>query len=222
MTRAHRFPRRLARRAQRGISLIFALMALVILGLAAVALTRSVDTSTLIMGNLGFKHDAVVASSAGAEQAMAWLEGKVADPTALDADLPANGYYANSLPSLDPAGNRSSAANQLALVNWDGNCMGRAAGTYTTCTTLPANGSSINGNQVQWVITRLCSGPGPSAGTNYCIRPGSSSSGEAKDKGELQPDGRFKNSIARPDYRSIVRVVGPRNTVSFTETLVHF
>ena len=65
---------RATRRAQRGMSMLFALMALVILGLGAVALTRSVDTGTLIMGNLGFKQDTLAASSSGAEQAIAWLQ----------------------------------------------------------------------------------------------------------------------------------------------------
>lgn len=216
-----RFPRPPRRsRQQRGISLIFALMALVILGLAAVALTRSVDTSTLVMGNLSFKQDAVVASASAAEQAMAWLETNIADPDALDEDIPKSGYYALARQELDPTGNSMDPARPL--VNWDGKCMGRDPATYSNCEVLPVSGTVVNGNQVQWVITRLCSTTGPATGTNYCIRPATSSTADTKDRGALEPGGRFKNTIATPYYRIIVRVVGPRNTVSFTETMVHF
>ena len=40
---------------QRGLVLFFALIALVAMSLAALALVRSVDTSTLISGNLAFR-----------------------------------------------------------------------------------------------------------------------------------------------------------------------
>ena len=46
------------RRAQRGVSLLFALMALAAMLLAAVALVRSVDSGALVLGNLGFKQEA--------------------------------------------------------------------------------------------------------------------------------------------------------------------
>ena len=37
-----------------------------------------------------------------------------------------------------------------------------------------------------------------------------------------QPGGRLTTGQASPYYRIIVRVEGPRNTVSYTESLVHF
>ena len=45
------------RRAARGASLVFAMITVVALSLAAVALVRSVDTGLNILGNLGFKQD---------------------------------------------------------------------------------------------------------------------------------------------------------------------
>ena len=42
------------RRAARGASLVFAMITVVALSLAAVALVRSVDTGLNILGNLGF------------------------------------------------------------------------------------------------------------------------------------------------------------------------
>jgi Tfp pilus assembly protein PilX len=220
MIRAHHFTAG-KRHLQRGVSMLFALLALVIMGLGAIALTRSVDTGTLIMGNLSFHNDALVASSAGAETAMTWLNNNQAG-TKLNATDTTQGYYAASTDSLDPTGTRTSTAKPLPIVNWDGNCMGLAAGTYSTCAVVPFKAPQVNGNQVQYVIQRLCdAATAPGAG-NYCVRPTGTSSGTAKDRGELQPGGRLTGGQASPYYRIIVRVEGPRNTVSYTETFVHF
>ena len=66
-----RYPAR--RTAQRGVSLLFALMALAAMLLAAVALVRSVDSGALVLGNLGFKQEATQAADRAAEVARAWL-----------------------------------------------------------------------------------------------------------------------------------------------------
>jgi len=58
---------------QRGVVLFFALIALLAISLAAVALIRSVDTSTMIAGNLAFKQTATTSADAGLENAIAWL-----------------------------------------------------------------------------------------------------------------------------------------------------
>ena len=212
---------RATRRAQRGMSMLFALMALVILGLGAVALTRSVDTGTLIMGNLGFKQDTLAASSSGAEQAIAWLQANVAGST-LDSDIPASGYYASSLDDIDPAANRTSAAAPLPIINWDGACMGLDSTAYSACDVLPYKGTDVNGNQVYWVITRLCDSAGATGSSNLCARPASVSTSNASERGELLPGGRISTGVTSPYYRIIVRVVGPRNTATYTESLVHF
>jgi Tfp pilus assembly protein PilV len=163
---------RVLRRAQRGISLLFSLMAMVILGFGAIALTRSIDTGTLIMGNLALKQDTLSSSATGTEQAIAWLQATItAGASTLDTTNPDFGYYANAIDKLDPTGNHSTSSNKLPLVNWDGDCMGRASSTYQTCDTLPFTGTDVNGNKVQWVITRLCDAAGAPSGTNLCVRP---------------------------------------------------
>lgn len=206
---------------QRGISLLFALMALVVIGFAAVALTRSVDTGTLIMGNLSFKNDTLVASSAGAEQAITWLQNNISS-TVLDADQTASGYYASSRDLLDPTGGKTSATDKRPLINWDGACQGAAAGTYVNCDVLPFTGTAVNGNKIQWVITRLCDTTGVPGGSNLCIRPATATTSTTSERGELTSGGRISSAVASPFYRIIVRVEGPRNTVSYTETMLHF
>jgi type IV pilus assembly protein PilX len=87
---------------------------------------------------------------------------------------------------------------------------------------LPAAGANVNNNQIQWVITRLCLTTGAAAGANLCARPPNVSTAGAKERGELMAGGRISTSVPGPYYRIIVRIAGPRNTVSFTESLVHF
>ena len=228
MKRAHHLspPRSAPRRAQRGISLLFSLMALVILGLGAVALTRSVDTGTLIMGNLGFKQDTLASSSSGTEEAITWLTTQTnAGGTVLDANITARGYYASSIDKLDPTGNRTTSTVKLPLVNWDGtNCSSFVSGSYESCSVNPYTSTNlVNNNKVQWVITRLCDQVGTPSATNLCVRPAASTSASANDMGELATNGkRFVTTISGPYYRVIVRTEGPRNTVSYTESLVHF
>lgn len=215
--RLHRVARH---RAQRGVSLLFALMALVILGLGAVALTRSVDTGTLIMGNLAFRQDAMAASGSGAEEAMQWLADNVSGTT-LNDNVPDHGYRATSTDTLDPAAGQTSADNRLAIVDWDGNCMGLDSSAYSACLE-PFRGTDVNGNKVQWLITRLCVDTGAPSAPNKCVRPPNSVSGATSDRGELGPGGRLTGGTASPYYRIVVRVDGPRNTVAYTESLVHF
>lgn len=213
---------------QQGLSMLLALIAVLLLSLTALALVRSVDTGTLIISNIGFKQDATESSAVGAENAMAWLEGQ----GALDDDLPDKGYYASSLDKLDPTGSNTTASNKLTLVDWDGtgDCPGVKAGTFASCTTKPfplatnAGASMVNGNRVQWVITRLCKTAGTLSSPNVCTKPGSTSSTvSASDRGTLDAAGRITGgSMSGPYYRIVVRSAGPRNTVSFTETIVHF
>ena len=138
---------------QRGVSLLFALIAMVALALAAVALSRSVNTGALIVGNLGFKKDALLASDQAAEQAFAWIQAHIADST-LFADNAALGYYASSLDALDPTGNQTGVATR-AVVDWNRDDCASVSGGYGSCLR-PSDPITINGNTSRYVITRLC------------------------------------------------------------------
>ncbi len=211
------------RAGQRGLSLIFAMMALVMLSLAAVALLRSVDVSSMIVGNLSFKQDATSASASAAAEALAWLQTS-AQTGSMDADIAASGYYANSQDGLDPTGRRTTSQAPLALVDWfgDGSCSYAVAGTFSACTVRAKLGTPVNGNQVRWVITRLCKTSAAISSANPCAKPATISTANASERGEVGSGGRLSGLTSSPYYRIIVRTDGARNTVSYTETLVHF
>lgn len=200
---------------QRGLSLIFALLALVALSLGAIALVRSVDTGTLVLGNLGFKQETTASTEEATEAAIAYLEGA----TSLDAnDVP--GYYASSHDTVDPTGEQGSSSTR-ELIDWDGNsCNGLS--TAGNCTlspkTVPSNGST----STQYVILRLCNATGASSATNVCLKP-TEDTGSSSKRGKLDYSdyARF-GTLSGPYYRIIVRAKGARDTISFTETIVHF
>lgn len=211
-----------ALRSQRGSALFFALIALVSLALASVALVRSVDTGTLIMGNLGFKQDATAASDQAADAAIAWITGNLAG-SALNINNQAAGYYASSIEALDPTGGGNDP--NRALVDWnDDDC---AYGSFTTCfKPSPKADYGDDGHAVtaRYVITRLCSTTGsPTAAGNSCVTPISKVGGKAPSRGSVSyVTERLSEAGGGPYYRIVVRAVGARGTTSYTETVLHF
>jgi type IV pilus assembly protein PilX len=210
--------RRLSR--QRGITLFFVLIALVLLSLAAVGLIRMVDTGNLVVGNVAFKQSTTAASDRAAEAAITWLQDNIGGPTLFNNNE-AFGYYASSLTALDVTG--KSSVSTRALVDWkNDDCAYAASGSYATCFD-PAPAFSANGYTSRYLITRMCNTVGdPNSTSNGCAKPVATSNEPAK-KGELKygEDKRF-GTPGGPYYRVVVRSEGPRNTVSYTETYVHF
>jgi len=212
-----------SQRRQRGLALIFALLGLVALSIAAVALVRSVDTGTLVLGNIGFKQDATVQADRATQVAIDWLNN--ASKATLEANQANAGYLASSTPELDPLGVRTDVANRV-IIDWDFDQTSLAS-----CAAVPGTPASrcvppiaVTGNTaVRYLITRLCATTGDkSAAGNHCASPVSSVAGDAADKGGLD--------YAKPIpltaesggllYRIIVRSRGARDTTTFTETIV--
>lgn len=207
-------------RRQRGMSLLFSLLALAALSLAAVALVRSVNTSSQVIGNLGFKQDATSAGSRASELAIGWI---LANTPLLNSDQPGAGYYATSLESMDPTGRTTTTANKLGLINWDSDgCAYATSGSFANCSLLSAAVVPLpqETNASRYLISRLCEKAEAPSSTNVCAQPATVSTADCKDKGT--PPNCPKPKLVSPYYRIIVRTVGARNTVSYTETIVHF
>jgi Tfp pilus assembly protein PilX len=207
-------------RAQRGVSLLFSLIAVVALALAAIALTRSVNTGALIVGNLGFKQDALQASNQATETAIAWLQANLAG-TVLYNDVPAQGYYATSLTALDPTGNQTTN-NGRAVVDWNGDGCASISGAYASCIAPSAGAAAGNGDTASYVITRLCHNAGdPTASTNSCALSLDSASVDNQNRNDPNygRSDRQSKKIFEFFYRVIVRTVGPRGTTAYTETI---
>ncbi len=211
---------------QRGLSLIYAMLALAVLALATVALIRSVSTGAVVAGNLAFQQEATVAADQAVRQAIAALGARLAAAsTGLDADGVITGYYASTDDLVDVTGSQLSL-NTRKLVRWDANyCGAQQSGTYASCAFVPGTVSAINGNAASYVVFRLCDRVGdPVADTSInCARPLAASATSGTNEGRDYTGGSGTwTSVVTPYYRIVVRVTGARNTTSYTETIVHF
>lgn len=182
------------RRAQTGVSLFIALISLVALSFAGLALMRSVDTTNVISGNLAFRQASLHATDVGVESAMTALNTIVS--TSLDVDFPtgcvvgACRYYATQ--------QAENSKGIPSTIDW---------------TIVPADAVDVN-YSVQYVIDRLCKGPTPVTDVAANCYAAPLVGGGTKKSGGI-----VFSSTQEIYYRATVRVVGPRNTVSFVQTV---
>ena len=199
----------LTHKFQQGVVLFIALIALVVMSLAAVALIRSIDTSTIIAGNLATKQLATISADSGLETAITWLSrpAVVLDPTILYVDSASSGYYA-------------SQEKSPTTLSWNANDSLPATGTN-----IDANGTDASGNTIRYIIQRMCI---PSAGgvaaapaAANCLfgAPvvGNSSQG-------VRPSplaGAATTTTQSPMYRITARVTSVKSTVSYIQAFVY-
>jgi type IV pilus assembly protein PilX len=188
-------------RRQRGIALVVTMIVLIALMLAGVALTRSVDTASIVAGNLAFKQVATAAGDTGIEAAIDWLESNNSGST-LFTTIDSRGYIANGLQDRPTSGQ-----------SWDDYWVSSLypSGRFVTL------GADTAGNARSFVIHRLCNGTGaPTSGGADCqIPPSSGTSGNSKRSSFKAPSG-----SNQAYYRITARVDGPRNTVSYVQVVV--
>lgn len=217
-----------ARVRQHGASLVFAMMTVVALSLAAVALIRSVDTGTTILGNISFKQDTLMAADEGASRAIEWLRTERSrSDDALNLDRLARngaGYSARFIDFLDPTAAVTDA--RRVAIDWnDDGCRTPRGTAPARCVPPSAPVKLANGNVVRHLIVRLCSDQGSStSGQIRCPRPVGTAASLSDERNEInsQQAERISSSTVTEYYRVIVRAQGARNAASTTETLVHF
>lgn len=199
-----------SRKSQSGVVLFIALISLVVLSLAAVALIRSVDTNSIITGNLTYKQTAVISSSYGIES-MADTIG--VRPTAYgNANDAVNGYYATCL-TFDQATpvNPCNGTNLTVDASWNPGVASRlATGLGIT------GGVDAYGNTIQYIVERMCNQAGAVTTTRCLV---STTVLDLGDK-SLPPRPVPTSLTDLPVYRLTVRVAGPKNTVSYLQAFI--
>jgi Tfp pilus assembly protein PilX len=189
-------------RRERGLVLFIALIVLVAMSLAGVALMRSVDTGTVVAGNMAFKQAAIMVADRGTQEATQWLAANSAGPT-LQSTNEARGYF-SSRPVIEP--------DYFDAASW------------TESVVLNGGAPDASGNVIRYQIHRMCTLPDTayngSIGTtaNECalyFATSMAASGGSMAVGAPQ-------FIGTPQlyYRVTTRVEGPRNTVSVIQTSV--
>jgi Tfp pilus assembly protein PilX len=196
-------------KAQSGVVLIISLIVLVAMTLGALALIRAVDTNNLIAGNLAFQQAATHSADVGIEEASAWLNA--ASLATLTTDQDSQGYVANG---SDPAMSPNSDPDGFS---WDRywNRYVRGGGNRGIKTLA----MDAAGNTVSYIIDRLC----PSAGAldqQTCVVSPTADAAAVQGQSASSSGG----LIFPPHpfcYRITVRVEGPRNTVSYVQSIVY-
>lgn len=217
---------------QRGLSLLYAMLALAALALASIGLMRAISTSSMVAGNLSFQQEATLAADQAVRQAIAALTARLSTGSGvLDNNQLDIGYYASTDELLDVTGSQLTASNRK-LINWSASyCGEQVSGSYASCAFTPITlGNKINGNTASYIIFRLCASTGSAtdkAGTGEyslnCARSLRESNVSATNEIRDYSTGSGTSAnFVSPYYRIVVRVSGARNTTSYTETIVHF
>jgi len=209
---------------ERGISLMVVLVALLIISLAALALLRSSDTSTIIAGNLAFQKTALQSGDAGAEEAIAWLVANAGDDT-LFADDAASGYFATTTVACDVTG-QQTPADPADDVDWNGDDPGENC-NLEAITPDPQPAGVAEGYTVRYVINRVCNAEGDPnallAADNEtpmaCSRLGAGAS-EGSTRGGPSYGNLPLTGESQQYYRITTRIDGPRNTVRYVQAMV--
>lgn len=198
---------------QRGVVLFIALIVMVAMSLAAIALMRSVDTTSAVIGNLAFRQASILPANFGIEDAAAglFLDANVANVARIAdvrVDTPAENYYAT----------HSQAAG------WDDQ-YGVPQPLQTKAAALALTRKQVDGagNTITYVTERMCNPNAPTipadkaaAGTWCDMMPPKQSPGTTIN------DPMAAIISAQPFYRVTVRVDGPpgTNTVSFAQAML--
>ena len=217
VAQSHCFSTAVTQRSQRGMVMMVALIILIVMTLGGLAVMRSMDTSNLIAGNMAFQQAATHSADSGVETAIAWLETrKIAASTGLDNSITAVGYTAST---------NNITANQTGEIFWNslsrsGVCFLPMAGGACSAAPGVANGA---GNIISFMIQRLCNGTGPAAGNGCAVVPGVANAASDNSGESLEAGGEILSQVGISTavyYRITVRVSGPRNSISFVQSIV--
>lgn len=187
------------RHRQRGMVLLFTLVALTVVLLAGLSLIRALDVSLLQAGNLGYRRDLANQADRGMAQAVALISsGALSTESARNASLGSANYSASRL---------ATNAQGIPLV-----LLSDAAFTAAGMSGADLV-DSASGVTVRWVIDRQCLAAGDVLGT-ACALDSSLSEAAADDRYRLV------RSEVRAVMRISVRATGPRGTQAFFQSVV--
>lgn len=221
---------------QRGVVLFLALIALLVMSLAAVALIRSVDTTTLIAGNLAFKQAATTSADAGIEAAISALSAMRDSAANSGKDVMMNtahtfnitdlaarpGYFSYVDPALNLTDSATWNATNARKVTWD------SVGVAKT------DGSGVraidnSGNTIQYIIQRMCrnnnvavkGASGADADCLFAAAAVDTGGQQIKQISDICEGAGCIFGGQTPQVRVTVRVTGPKNTSSYVQAFVY-
>ena len=194
MTRPTRVPALPRPSRERGVVLFVALIAMVAMAFSGAALMRSIETTTTVTGNLGFRQTAAMAPDAAIATAIAALfeRNLIVDPT---HDDPTQSYFASRQANEDARG-VPYALQKISNFPLDA----------------PVSKLS-DGTAVRYVIERMCGQVGPPSG-DYCTLALVNNARQSGASGSPADTPRV------PLYRQTIRVDGPSGTMLIAQAFI--
>ncbi len=189
--------------------MLVALIALVVMTLAAITVTRSSLVTNRIAGNLSFQQAATQSADPAIEAAVSWLEAHNTGTT-LNANISidvANGR---------PVGYFASNADRPGAASWE---------RFWTTTLLPSHRVNVlptdaAGNTASYVIQRLCNGVGdPNAAGSNCAALPDAAQSQGNSQGVTWTQ-QVAGAGGQRYYLITVRIAGPRQTTAFVQAVV--
>jgi Tfp pilus assembly protein PilX len=197
---------------QRGVVLLFALIALVIMLIAGVALIRSFNSSLFTAGNIAFKRDMQNQSERATQAALtAFRTGGLSTSGNRSNNTVSLNYSAQKLAS-DAQGIPTALAVSDAAFD----------GAYPTTNRLTSSDGSVT---VRYLIDRLCAAEGDETtlGSGSCILADNQTPAGTSSSNLQGPERSLKAGLSPASqqgvvYRLSIKVTGPRGTQSFFQS----
>ncbi|HEX5126763.1 MAG TPA: hypothetical protein VFW00_08480 [Rhodocyclaceae bacterium] len=199
---------------QRGAILVITLVVLVAMTLASVGLFHSVDTSTLLTSNIGFKRDTSARASTalkGVQTQLRTANFRIISENYCVVPACASNAY-NYSPQILEASTDGIPVVMTDKSNFDT----KFKGTWTSVATESAIMSAAQ-IEIRYLIERLCDATG-SPDFAHCVLPASAYATQSHDiKGVPGVLGGDAGSNTLPLFRVTIRVDGPRNSLSYKQ-----
>jgi type IV pilus assembly protein PilX len=185
--------------------MFISLIVMVALSIAAIALVRSVDTTTTIIGNLGFRLASIQPANLAVEKAAAALF--------VDADPAHAVHIANRYLDYGPENYYASrqVGNEDLARGVPHQLLSKS--NFTLGNVIVDDTAGGQATEIRYVIERMCIGPGPATNGNCDLVPPKQPTGDTIGEAGL-------GGASIPFYRVTVRVDGPQNTTSFLQAML--
>ena len=192
---------------QRGVTMLFGLIALAIMMIGAAAMVRSMNTSMMMSGNLGFKRDLTNQAERATAKVMTLMNTGALKTEAARQSTDKNSNY--SAKRLDT----NLQGVPLELVS------------DATFANAGVSGNDINvpdqGVVVRYVVDRLCHDVGAAVSTQCLMSdPGAPVGGSAAEALRAEDSSATGGGVLprQTVYRLSIRVSGPRGTQAYFQT----
>jgi type IV pilus assembly protein PilX len=212
---------------EKGIVLFFALLALAVMSIAAVALIRSVDTNALLSGNMVFRQSASTASNVAIEGVTENIAKNILLADSI-RHQPQLGYYANCSQFDTQPNALICDGSTLTTMVWD-DANSSLVPSQTDGNDEIRNGVDRQGNEIRYIVERMCSyndaeinaGAGAADAARCLMANSPSNVGNCSHN--IANIELYRRCIAASDsplYRVTLRIAGPKNTLTFMQSFI--